>query len=136
MPVNDDLFKQALTAVGTQEEEKEEDADALAGDLTQALGDPTSDQKAQGQFTPEEAESLKKMVTPGAGASSAQPMWAPYELRQFRRLGMSPERLSFFQTLAGLRKGMGLESELLDKALRGRVEEFQDVEDMPLGQFA
>lgn len=133
MPVNDELFKRAMTAVGATG--KKDDDKTLASDLEASLGDQASDQEAQRQFTPEEEESIRRMITPGAGPA-AQPMWAPFERRQFTRLGLSPERLNFLQTLAGLRKGMNLESELLDKALRGRVGEFEDVEELPLGQYA
>lgn len=143
MPVNEELYKKAMAAVGTAEDASgiKEDSGKLLTDVDEELGTPgnvdaASDQGAQSQLSPEEITELQKLITPAEGATPAMPTWSPDEHRQFTRLGLSPERLHFFQTLAGLRKGMGLESELLDRALSGQRQEFSDVEDLPVGQYA
>ena len=143
MPVNEELFKKAMAAVTTAEDASgvKEDHDKLLTDADNELGTPgnvdaASDQGAQSQLTPEEITQLKTMITPAEGAQPSAPMWSPAEHRQFSRLGLSPDRLNFFQTLAGLRKGMGLESELLDRALSGQRQEFSDVDELPVGQYA
>jgi hypothetical protein len=117
MPVNDELVKKALAALTTAEDASgaAEDAEVTPGNV-----DPSTDQ-AQMQLGPEE---------------EVGPTWSPFERRQYSRLGLDPDRLNFFQTLAGLRKGMGLESELLDRALSGQRQEFSDVDDLPLGKYS
>ena len=141
MPVNEELFKKAMAAITTAEdasgakENAGPDKDVGEKDPTPGNVDPTSDQAAQAQLSAEEVEKLRGFMSPGQGVGEA-PAFSPFEHRQFTRLGMDPGRLNFFQTLAGLRKGMGLESELLDRAMSGQRQEFSDTDALPLGKYS
>lgn len=141
MPINDELYKQAMVAITTAEDASGVKADSGpdkdVGDEAPTPGnvDPASDQAAQAQLTPEEVEKLRSFMTPQQGIGAA-PTWSPFEHRQFTRLGMDPGRLNFFQALSGLRKGMNLENELLDRALSGQRQEFSDVDELPLGKYS
>ena len=62
------------------------------------------------------ARQQQKQQPPTPATDFTQP-----EQRQFARFGLDPERLKFLNTLASFRKGMGLEQELTDRALGGKI---------------
>lgn len=61
--------------------------------------------------------------------------FAPGEQRMFARHGLDPQRLRFLKTLGGFRKGMELESRLLDEALGGQSSPVAPAAE-ELGQYA
>lgn len=62
--------------------------------------------------------------------------FTPHEQRMFARHGLDPQRLSFMKTLSGFRKGMELESRLLDEALGGRLAPLAPAEEEDVSQYA
>ena len=136
MPLNRELLAKAKAAL-TKSAEKPGDDDASKAKKKE---DPYK-RDLPGYMKPETppATSSEKPSTPSAQPTPEQP-WTPEQLLQFARMGLNPKRLQFMQSLAGLRKGMNLESDLLDRALQGKLNQFGDEDSvlggMPLGQFA
>jgi len=112
--------------------------------FAKSAGEPGDEDKDMiGDYKKQIAEAKTPGTTaaaPKQEAPTPEQPWTPEQLLQFARMGLNPKRLQFMQSLAGLRKGMNLESELLDRALRGKLNQFGDEDSvlggMPLGQFA
>lgn len=160
MPINEELVKRALENLTTAEDSSgaKEDSEVTPEVFDApkpSISQPSSGDSAQVPVAPaqeqDQLQQLKQMMMsflatqqqqqqpqeqPQESALPEEPTFAPHEQRQFARLGLDPKRLHFLKVLAGFRKGMNLEDELLDRALSGQRREFSDVEEMPLGQYA
>lgn len=54
-------------------------------------------------------------------AEAPAPTFSPGEEQQFARFGLDPRRLRFLRTLSDLRRGMNLDQELTDRAMKGTI---------------